>query len=369
MELLNAERSCLEQHLPGLDDACASLGYERLEHHDGPAIELFRDAGGCGLVIDREAGGCGASAVEAARVQRAIGARAPSLAVATTMHHFSVAALAEMSATGLESIMLEAVATSRLLVASGFAEGRPGQSVLSSSIDARRVDGGIVLNGSKKPCSLARSMDLLTASVMLDGQLAVALIPRGIDGITVEPFWNGGALRAAESDAVLLLDVEVPDRLLSYAGAPDSLDAAQIGAFVWFETLITASYIGIASGLLELVLDRPGTDALSVLRATSALEASMMAVERCSAALDSPGRTPRMLADALFARYAVQEQIVAAAGIAAEAGGGTTFIRSPEVAERLAAVHALALHPPSRSAMAPGMVRHLQGEPLTLHTS
>ena len=74
----------------------------------------------------------GASMTEAIHIQRAIGSRSPSLAVATTMHHFSVASLVELTATGngFEWAMLEAIATNNWLLSSGFAEGKPGQHIL-----------------------------------------------------------------------------------------------------------------------------------------------------------------------------------------------------------------------------------------------
>ncbi|URN13531.1 hypothetical protein LUW77_25075 [Streptomyces radiopugnans] len=100
---------------------------------------------------------------------RAIGAAAPSLAVASTMHHFSVATiftLAEsLRSSGVEWALLEGIATQNLLVSSGFAEGNPGQGILSPTVSGVRVDGGIVVNGSKLPCSMSRSMDLLSASI------------------------------------------------------------------------------------------------------------------------------------------------------------------------------------------------------------
>ena len=52
----------------------------------------------------------------------------------------------------------------------GFAEGRPGAGILSPTMTARPVEGGVVVDGAKKPCSLARSMTMLTASVDVQGQ-------------------------------------------------------------------------------------------------------------------------------------------------------------------------------------------------------
>ena len=77
------------------------------------------------------------------------------------------------------------------------------------------------VSGSKRPCSLSRSMDLLTASVAVpdeDGgsRLGVALIPAESPGIRVEPFWSSWVLAGAESDAVILEDVEVHPDLVVY---------------------------------------------------------------------------------------------------------------------------------------------------------
>lgn len=78
---------------------------------------------------------------------------------------------------------MSAVAPDGLLLASGWAEGRTDQNILAPSVVAERLPGGgYRVNGSKKPCSLSGSMDVLTASVQVtheDGRsgLALMLIP------------------------------------------------------------------------------------------------------------------------------------------------------------------------------------------------
>ena len=101
------------------------------------------------------------------------------------MHHFSVASLVELTANGegFEWAMLTAIAEQSWLLSSGFAEGRPGQHILSPGMRAVATDGGLKVNGVKKPCSLTWSMDLMSASVAVadpDGgpdRMAVVLIP------------------------------------------------------------------------------------------------------------------------------------------------------------------------------------------------
>src|SRR5215207_3010721 len=202
MNFLRPARDILERHLPGLDKQLAEIPLLELEKPGNEGLTLFRNAGGPGLLVPSDLGGLGASMVDAVNVQRAVGSRSPSLAVATTMHHFSVASLVELDASGdgLEWAMLGALATNKWLLSSGFAEGRSGQHILSPTMRATVTDGGLIVNGSKKPCSLTWSMDLMSASVAVadpDGgpdRSAVVLIPASSDGIERKPFWQSWVL-------------------------------------------------------------------------------------------------------------------------------------------------------------------------------
>ncbi|MFD0381522.1 hypothetical protein ACFQ2B_00965 [Streptomyces stramineus] len=187
MRTLDEAREVCERYLPGLLAKLAEIPLTELEKPGNPGLELFRASGGPALVIPKSYSGSGATPLEAIQVTRAIGAAAPSLAVASTMHHFSVATiftLAEsLRSSGVEWALLEGIATQNLLVASGFAEGNPGQGILSPTVSGVRKDGGIVVSGSKRPCSISRSMDLLSASVSVPAQdggseTVLMLVPR-----------------------------------------------------------------------------------------------------------------------------------------------------------------------------------------------
>src|SRR6516162_7968631 len=166
MRFLQQERATLEKLLPGLDAALEQFPLMEMERRGNPSIATFRERGGPGLLVPTRFGGRGASPLQAVRAQRAIACRAPSLAVATTMHHFTIATVMEVNleAAGQEAEFLESVARGNLYVASGFAESQPGTSIQKSGLRMERTPAGIVLNGSKKPCSLSQSMDLFTAS-------------------------------------------------------------------------------------------------------------------------------------------------------------------------------------------------------------
>jgi alkylation response protein AidB-like acyl-CoA dehydrogenase len=369
---LKQERATLERLLPGLDAALRAIPLMEMERPGNPAIPVYRRLGGPGLLIPVEFGGRGADPLQAVRAQRAIACRSPSLAVATTMHHFTLATLMEIDPDdpGLEGELLESVARNNLYVASGFAEGRTGASIQTSALDVRRGPGGLLVNGSKKPCSLSRSMDLFTLSTPapegMDADLAAAIIPADTPGIERRPFWGSPILAGAESDEVVLRDLLVPEAELIPLGGPGRLDAVQGRGTLWFELLITASYLGIASALVERVLlsDRGG--AAERVSLAAEVEGAMAAVEGVARAMLAGERGNDELARMLLVRYAVQAALGRATSLAVELLGGMAFIGSPDVAYLLAAARPLALHPPGRLAAGKPLDAYLAGSPLVL---
>ncbi|MFF3085154.1 acyl-CoA dehydrogenase family protein [Streptomyces nojiriensis] len=379
LRCMETAREACAKALPGLAEELRDRPLAELESPGSPGLAAFKRAGGPGLLVPRAYGGGGATALEAVRVSRALGALSPSLAVATAMHNFSVASLVALvgssDASGLEWMLIEGIARDGLLVASGFAEGRTGAGILDSAVTARPAadDDGYVVNGSKKPCSLSRSMDLLTAGVAIqqpDGtsQLGVALIPAASPGITRNPFWGVPYLAGAESDEVVLEDVHVPEELMLRPEVElgTGLDTLQTVGFVWFELLVTAAYTGAVGRLAEAAL-RAGrgsaTDRAAVL---VAVEAAAGLAENVARTVDSGVIGNPELAAALTARFAVQELLVRAADQAAELLGGVRFVTSPEVGHLLAVSRVLAFHPPSRSASAEALLDHHTGAPLRI---
>jgi hypothetical protein len=376
MRFLERERVALDKFVPGLESFLTARPLGELERPGNPGIEAFRGFGGPGLLVPAAHGGAGASTLDALRVQRAIGSRSPSLAVATTMHHFSMASLVVLSETsqGFEWMLMEAVARGSKLLASGFAEGRPGTSILQPSMSVVLADGGVRVTGVKRPCSLAHSMDLLTASVLLPGvdgageRLAVVLIPAESDGVTVSPFWSSFVLAGAESDQVSIDDVFVPDDLVIRTEVPpgQSIDELQVAGFLWFELLISASYLGAASAVVERALDNERVPPADRLALVVELESAMAGLENVARQMPSAQRDHDLLGDCMFVRYAVQNAIARTVPRATELLGGLNFMSSDDVGYLAAVVNGLGFHPPSRASMAEPLTRFLAGEPFAI---
>ncbi|MER6393837.1 acyl-CoA dehydrogenase family protein [Streptomyces sp. NPDC001523] len=375
MRTLDEAREVCEKYLPGLLGKLSEIPLAELEKPGNRGLELFRASGGPALVIPKSYSGSGATPLEAIQVTRAIGAAAPSLAVASTMHHFSVATiftLAEsLRSSGVEWALLEGIATQNLLVSSGFAEGNPGQGILSPTVGGVRKDGGIVVNGSKRPCSISRSMDLLSASVSVpaeDGgsETVLMLVPADTAGVSVHPFWGSNVLAGAESDEVRLTDVFVDDRLLvpTDIGDQGELDELQTVGFMWFEMLITSCYLGMASALVERAFASRKLSAEQVTDLGVRVESAAQLLEGIARQLVAKEGDNAALTKAMIARYGAQEAIVDTAKRAVEALGGMAFISSPDVAYLAAACHCVSFHPPSKAGTSRALAANFAGDVL-----
>lgn len=379
MRSLTTARRVCEQFHAGLLDALEELPLTAREGADSPVLELYRKHGGPGLLVPAAYGGAAAGPLEAVRVQRAIASLSPSLGVATTMHHFTVAMLFRLAQdtarlTPAQLNLMSAVAPDGLLLASGWAEGRTGQNILAPSVVADRTPGGgYRVNGSKKPCSLSGSMDVLTASVQVahdDGRssLALMLIPASSPGVTTRPFWATPVLAASQSHEVRLTDVEVPEDLVIHSTPEDAdrLDDLQTAGFTWFELLATSSYVGAASALVAQVLAGGRGSAPERAQLALRLDAAVSLVEGAARSLEDGTEGDEAVAAVLTARYATQDLLAQAVDQAVEMLGGMAYIRSGDVAYLASAVRALAFHPPSRASVAAELAEYFAGGPLRL---
>jgi alkylation response protein AidB-like acyl-CoA dehydrogenase len=370
--LMSTERRAFAQYLPTLQKALTGRSLLDLEARGSDALALFKVSDAPALTVPVEMGGLGASALESTRIHRAIGALSPSLGAAATMHHLSIATLIEHSRGGTqaERDLIAGLVAARTVIASGFSEGKPGGSAFKPTVTARPVEGGYLVNGRKQPCSLSKSMDLLTASVAKatatgDDRRGVIVIPAATPGISVEQFWTTDILAAAESDTVLLTDVFVPADLVFWDDVDDPTGQHLKTGYVWFGLLISATYIGAASALLERLLNHGKAEPLFYLQAACEVEAAMSSIEGIARAFDAGDRSDELSARLLFCREALKASLRRSVAAAAEALGGIDFIRSPEIAYLVSAVQAASFHPPSKKSAAESLLSFHSGGQFT----
>ncbi|MCG5213798.1 acyl-CoA dehydrogenase family protein [Streptosporangium soli] len=362
MRFLERERATLAKLLPGLDEGLRAVPLMELEGPDSPGIQLFRDKGGPGLLVPSAQEGRGGTALDALRVQRALGSRAPSLAVATTTHHYSIATLISLLLSRNRVGDVYELAADNQLVTASFAE--PFDAGILSSLTA--TDGDVMLiNGVTRPYSLARSMDRLLAKVTVsdeehddEGQ-ALTLMPADAEGVTVS-----GA--GAEGELVTFHDVNRRDGLLVPLSAKGQANQKLTAGFAWFQVLMTGSYLGAASALVERALLNDQVPESERVRLLVETELAMSTAEGVAGRIDAGDPDESTLAAALYVRYSVQDTLARIVPRAVDLLGDLDPTASDEVAYLTTFANGLTPHPPTQSQMAGPLEAHLAGGPLTL---
>jgi hypothetical protein len=135
---------------------------------------------------------------------------------------------------------------------------------------------------------------------------------------------------------------------------------------VWFELLITACYLGMASALSERVWLSSRGGAVERVSLASELEGAMAALEGVAQSMRPGEGGNDELARMLLVRYSVKAAIDRAAALAVELLGPAGFMQAPEVSYLHAATTVLALHPPARLGACKRLDDYLAGEPLVL---
>ncbi|MFI9202525.1 acyl-CoA dehydrogenase family protein [Streptomyces sp. NPDC053048] len=219
-------------------------------------IRELAASGYAALPIPAEFGGGGASLVDVASAQRALGTADPSAAVALNMHAFTVGLMADYWKRHRDTswMLLEGIARSGALVASAFAEPGGSPNFMSSRSEAVETGKGYRVSGVKYPCSLATTATLvcLTARVAGTGETILALCPSSSPGLTVEGEWPSLGMTDSDTARLVLRDVELDDRLVFHRGPADVIDDNVISGMAWFAVLLTATYHGVLSGLLDV---------------------------------------------------------------------------------------------------------------------
>ncbi|MFI7301467.1 acyl-CoA dehydrogenase family protein [Streptomyces sp. NPDC050121] len=226
------------------------------EEATGPERIRELAAGGyAALPIPEDFGGAGANLVEVAAAQRALGRIDPSAAVALNMHAFTVGLMVDYWKRHRDTtwMLLEGIARSGALVASAFAEPGGSPNFMASHSDAVPIDKGYRVSGVKYPCSLATTATLvcLTARVTDTDETILALVPSSSPGLDAEGEWPSLGMRESDTARLVLRDVEVDDRLVFHRGPADVIDENVTVGMAWFSVLLTATYHGVLSGLLD----------------------------------------------------------------------------------------------------------------------
>jgi hypothetical protein len=350
-------RTGLDAVADGLFDRLAARSTEEHEQDAGPVFTALKDTRAAAMLVPRLCGGGGASAQDAVRFQVALGAVAPSAALATTMHHYKIAAFGNVAVSGVDSarVLLRDIARDAKLVASGGAESTPGRDLRTLGSWAVRDGDDYLVTGLKRPCSLSSAMDVMSLMVELrapDGTpegYGQAFVPADSPGLEREEFWRSPVFRAAQSHAVRLTAVRIPRaNVFPLAGEVGLRFAAD--CYLWFQLLISASYLGIAGYLADATPPDRRAASRWWARAADDLHRLRTGLLDAARAVDEGAPVRDQLNLAVRARDRVEDEIADIGGRLLRAAGGGSFATTGLRTALAGGLNAIAFHPPQRGA-------------------
>ena len=205
------------------------------------------------LIISKEYGGKGLNLVDAIEIIQLVAEKSPSIAVMLCMHYHVVATLALFKKAFVEGEkILRDIGVNRALVASAFAEGAPGRDIFTSTVYSKSIEeGGFVISGSKKPCSMASIADYYATSIVDcedDNSIGIAFVKSTQKGIITNQFWSSNLLKAADSNQVIFEDVKVSRSYIKLGSMKEMADMFGYGLAA-FNLMIAAAYLGITKKL------------------------------------------------------------------------------------------------------------------------
>jgi alkylation response protein AidB-like acyl-CoA dehydrogenase len=309
------------------------------------------------LAVPRELGGHGIQLPELSNALKRIAHSCASTALAFAMHTHIVASLAWNWRHHRAPVasLLRRIAKNQLVLATSN-----GSDWLDSSGTARRVQGGFVIDATKRFVSGAAASDLLVTSAIYEhpqgGPTVLHFImPIGASNVTVESSWHAMGMRGTGSNVIQIKELFVSDGMIIARRPPGKWDVPYHVAVMIALPLIYSVYLGIAeaarNAALELTRRRDKTAQCLALAGEmdSNLHTARIAVEDMltgASGTPGPSTTNRIFMD----RTLATQSALAAVEKALELAGGAGFMRTHPIERMFRDIQAARFHPLSISA-------------------
>lgn len=359
--MLINERIVCEKYLPELTRILLDSDVIELERSGSDhIIGLFKRLGKPGLLVPQAFGGEGCSLENMAYILRFVGSRCPSLGLAMTMHHHTVASFVfnAIPMKGVEELLRRI--SKGILISSAFSEARNSGDILRSSVEFTfSADGANgILNGKKKPVSMSNYSDAVLVSVYERGNpenRGLALINRTNSAVTVKDFWVGDILSSADNQCLVFENTVVAegDYLVPVTDSDSQMKTrllvadAEIAVSTLFQIMMCATYLGIASKICNTYINSNVCTSHQRLDILSRLESAILAVYHIASQSDHQNLT-NQLCSAMLVTHNSIAQIDSVVSQASSQLGEKGYLNNEEALYIVLASKCINYHPPSQ---------------------
>jgi alkylation response protein AidB-like acyl-CoA dehydrogenase len=169
-----------------------------------------------------------------------------------------------------------------------------GASLYAPATQARKVDGGYVVNGHKVFATNSPAGDVVTVFLQLvDGEgerrLGMALVRRGSEGMEILDNWDALGMRGSGSNGILLTDCFVPEGMMQVGARVGEPTVDAWPGLLSVNYPLVAAYLGIAEAAHAFAVDiartkrKPPFDQLLAERPAVQFQFAEMEVELATA--------------------------------------------------------------------------------------
>ena len=238
-------------------------GYDRDNKFFDEDFKELKDAGFLLAAVPKEQGGPGLNLAQVGQELRRLAYHAPATALALNMHLYWTGVAADVWRSGDKSTewMLKAAADGEVFAA-GHAERGTDISVILSTTNAEKVDGGYKFTGRKSFGGLSpvwtylglHGMDTSNADAP---KIVHAFMPRDSSGYKIEEVWDTLGMRATQSQDTALDGTLVPDKYIPRVVDPGTagVDLFVLSVFAWALLGFANVYYGNAQHVLDLTIE------------------------------------------------------------------------------------------------------------------
>ncbi len=228
---------------------------DRNEHFDTELVAKIADQGYLGAIVPREYGGAGLDYLSYGLVVEEIGRADSSIRTVVSVQTSLVCSgLVRWGTEEQKQKYLPKLCSGEWLGCFGLTEPDTGSDAANQRTRAKKTDGGWVINGSKMWISMGSSADVALIFAQTDPEkghrgLACFLVDTDQPGFQPQPIHGKLGLRASDTAAISLDDVEVSDdQMLGEVGdgfkvAMSNLDSGRYS--------VAAGCVGICQGCVD----------------------------------------------------------------------------------------------------------------------
>ena len=333
MRLTDSQRARQEEFsaFARLEVAPFAAEWDRDQWIPASVIEKLAGLGYLGCSIPREFGGQGWDLITFGLLNEALGRYCSALTDVVTVQTMVSTALLKWGSAQQKQTWLRPLAEGRITAAFALTEPLTGSSVQSISANLAASDEGFVLNGTKKWISWAQFADVILVFAKFGERPAACVVPRGSDGLSIEPIRDLMGFRAAGLAELRFENVKIPaanvigkpgfalshvaQHGLHFARLSAACSALGLlrGCFEESTAYAATRRIGGATvgdlGMIRTLIARMGADLVA---------ARALCFEACHAAQE---RLPEAIESVLVAKYFASRSAVRAASDAVQIHG------------------------------------------------